>query len=90
MVFHSHVRNDENVLAPEVEYHPCFFVNHEVPDGHEVKQEERQETTGTVFFDTSAFFVPFVTFVVKPGFSQKLSGRDNPTRAGQHRGKKCP
>ena len=30
------------------------------------------EATGTDFYDTSIFFVLFVTFVVKPGFRPKL------------------
>jgi len=47
-------------------------LNHEVRDGHEEKQEEMPGTTGTDFYDPSAFFVLFVTFVVQPGFRPKL------------------
>ncbi len=43
LIFHSHARNDGNVLAPEFEYHLCIFVNHEVHNEREEKQEERQE-----------------------------------------------
>ncbi len=82
VAFHSHVRNDENVLAPEFEYHPCFFVNHEVHDEREEEHEERQGTAGIDFFDTSDFFVFFQTFVVQPSFSTKLRGRNNQTRCG--------
>ena len=39
-------------------------MNHAVRDGHEEKQKERPGTTGPDFFDTSALFVLFVTFVV--------------------------
>ncbi len=73
MALHSHIRNDENVLAPEFEYHPCFFVNHAEHDG----REEKQGTAGPVFYDTSAFFVRFENFVVQPGFSPKPRGRNN-------------
>ncbi len=54
------------------------FLNHEVRDGHEEKQEEMPGTTGTDFYDTSVSFALFVTFVVIPGLRQKLSERDNP------------
>ena len=47
-------------------------MNHEEPDGREAKHEERPGTAGTVFFDTSVYFVRFVTFVVTPGFSPRL------------------
>ncbi|HHL70943.1 MAG TPA: hypothetical protein ENJ29_00405 [Bacteroidetes bacterium] len=61
----------------------AFFVNREVHDGREEKHEERQGTAGTDFFDTSAFFVRFVAFVVQPGFSPKLRGRNNQTQREQ-------
>ena len=48
-------------------------------DGREEKHEERPGTAGPVFYNTSAFFVRVVTFVVIPGFSPRLRGRDNQT-----------
>ena len=41
------------------------------------------ETAGTDFYDTSVFFVLFVSFVVIPGFSPKLRERDNQRQGGQ-------
>ena len=41
------------------------------------------ETAGIDYYDTSVFFVLFVTFVVIPGFSQKLRERDNQRQGGQ-------
>ena len=76
--FYSHARNAGNVLTTEFECHLSIFLNHEVRDGHEEKQEEMPGTTSTDFYDLSAFFVLFVTFVVIPGLRQKLSARDNP------------
>ena len=41
------------------------------------------ETAGIDYYDTSVFFVLFVTFVVIPDFSPKLRERDNQRRGGQ-------
>ncbi len=77
-------RKDATVLAPEIEYHLCIFVNHEVPDGREEKQEERQGTAGPVFYNTSAFFVRFVTFVCgATPLQHKLREWDNQIRRGK-------
>ncbi len=77
MVFHSHARNGGDVLAPELEYHLCNFLNHEVHKGREGKHEERAGTAGSDYCDTSAFSVCFGAFVVQPGFSPLLRGQDN-------------
>ena len=82
MVFHSQAKNGGNVLAPVFEYHLCIFVHHEVHEGREEKSE-MPGTAGPDFYDTSALFMLFATFVVQPGFSPKLRERDNQTRCGQ-------
>jgi len=45
-------------------------VNHEVHEGREEKREEMPGTSGTDFFDTSAFFVLFDALWCNPVSAQ--------------------
>ena len=81
LVFHSHAKNDGNVRLLRFERHLCIFVHHEVHDGREEKQEERQELL-VLILRYFSFLRALRSFVVQPGFSPKLSGRKNQTRCG--------
>ena len=61
------------------ECHLCFFVNYEVHDEREEKREERQGLLVLIFAILQLSSVRFENFVVEPGFSPKLRGRNNRT-----------